>query len=183
MYVLEVKMKKILFFVCGLILFYSSAYAFNSSKEPILQVLSYVKQRNSVGLHAAVQKGPLGELAPCGLPGPGGKEGAEPLLEHHRGAVAVEFHAVLAGVAVAGGKGDGQNLIHGRAVLVQERAKDHGAAGMGGEGPPVGRAEHRVGDGEGLRTGEAEDADGGDLISRRDSGNGVHSDLPLLEFR
>ncbi len=57
MYVLEVKMKKILFFVCGLILFYSSAYAVNLSKEPILQVLSYVQQRNSVGLHAAVQKG------------------------------------------------------------------------------------------------------------------------------
>ena len=47
------------------------------------------------------QGAPTGELPTARLPGSGGKEGPQSLVQHHRGAVAVELRAVLAGVAAA----------------------------------------------------------------------------------
>ena len=50
-------MKKIVFAACSLLAFCASAHALDLSREPILQVLSYVQQRDAIGLHAAKQRG------------------------------------------------------------------------------------------------------------------------------
>ena len=131
-------------------------------------------------VHPAVEEGPLGELPPARLPDPGGEEGPEPLSQHHRGAVAVELGAVLPGVAVAGGEGHRQTPVDDLPPLVQESAQDHLPPGVVRQLPPVQRAEHPVGGGQGLGPRHPEDPDGGDLVSCGDGGNGVHSLLPFF---
>ena len=137
--------------------------------------LNEINHRLRLGqIQTAVQKRPLGELPPARLPRSGGKEGAQPLVQHHRGAVTVEFRAVLAGVAAGAGKADGQHLVNGPAIAVQEGAQDHLPGGLVREGPPVQRAENPVTDGETALPGDTENAHGRESVSGGDSGDGVH---------
>ena len=57
-------------------------------------------------VHPPAEKGPLGKLPAPGLPGPGGKGAAQHLVQHHRGAVAVQLRRPLAGIAALRRKQD-----------------------------------------------------------------------------
>ena len=61
---------------------------------------------------------------PCFLPGPGLEEGGQQLPQHHGRAVAVEFGAVLPGVAARPGESDRQPLVDDVSLGVQHLAED-----------------------------------------------------------
>ena len=124
-------------------------------------------------IHASVQEGALGELATERLPGSGLEERAETLPQHHGGAVALELGGVLAGVGV-GAPGNGAEAeIQQLPVLVIQLSVEELAVGRFRHGFAVGGAEHPVYDGDGIRAGEAQNADGRHNAAGSDGGNGI----------
>ena len=129
-----------------------------------------------------VQKGPFRELPRPRLPhrgsggGPGGEEGSQRFPQNHRGAVAVELGGVLPGVAVGTGEADRQPPVDHLPLSVQNLSQHHTPGLQRPEGP--GRAENPVTHREAVRTGDADDPDGGrGPSSGGNGGDGIHRRL------
>ena len=124
-------------------------------------------------VHPSVEEGLLGELAALGLPGALGEQGVQPLVQHHRGAVAVDLGAVLAGVAVGAGEQHRQSAVYDAPLPVVEIPQHHPPGGLSADGAAVGGGEYDVQDTPGVRAGQTQDADGGGQLRCGDGGNGI----------
>ena len=131
-------------------------------------------------VHPPVEEGPLGELAALGLPRAAVQQQLQPLVEHHRRAVAVDLGAVLAGVAVGAGEQHAQGVVQHPSLAVQHPAIHHGPGRLAGHGPSVGGEEYRVQHRFGVRAAEPQDPDGAGCAGRGDGGNGIRHDGGLL---
>ena len=131
-------------------------------------------------VHAAVEKGPAGELAALGLAGSGGKHGGQGRVQHHRASVALQLAAVLAGVAAGAGEQHRQGAVDDLAVPVQHVPQHQAAGLLPGHGAAVFRAEHPVQHGAGVRPGQAHHANGRRPRSRGNGGDGIRHGNALL---
>ena len=86
----------------------------------------------------------------------------------------MKFGGILAGVAVAAAKADGQPLIDHAAGGVQHLAEHHFVGRLAGKGFPVPGTEHPVAGGEAAVAGYADDADGGGGAAGGNGGNEIH---------
>ena len=84
-------------------------------------------------IQLAVEEGTLGEFASAGRTGTGAVQRFQPGGQHGRGAVAVEFHGVLAGVAVGSPGHDSHALVNDPALLVAEGAQHQLPVGCAAE--------------------------------------------------
>ena len=110
-------------------------------------------------VHFAVEEGTLGEFAGFGRAGTGFEEGLEDALGDEEAAVALEFDGVFASVAGGVVEEDGDALVEGQVVVIAGFDEVDGA---GGEGVKrVAMVQDAGTDFEGLRAGDADDADGG----------------------
>ena len=98
---------------------------------------------------AAAQKGPLGEFAGLGQPRPAAHEQRQELLHDVVGAVAADFHHVLAGVGARRPKQPNHYLIND-AVLVADGAVVQRVARLVGQLVTV---KHQISDANGLGPG------------------------------
>ena len=80
-------------------------------------------------IHFSVEKGAFGELSPPGGKRPGEIQSLQPRRQHGRGAVAMKFHGVLAGVGV-GCAGDHRHaLVNDPVLLVVKGSENQTAVG------------------------------------------------------
>lgn len=86
----------------------------------------------------------------------------------------MNFGAVLAGVAVGGGKADAQNVVDDLSVAAEQLAVHHFA----GLDATLG-TEHPVQNGKGIASAEAQNADGAGDLRRCDGGDGIHRRAPF----
>ena len=124
-------------------------------------------------VHAAVEEGALCKFAGPGLPCPGGEQGLEARGQHGGGAVALQLHGVLTGVAAGSAGVDGQHLVDDAALDVQQCAARQRAVGRFRERAARGGPEHPPGHGGGVVAGEAQDPDGAGLTARGHGGNDI----------
>ena len=124
-------------------------------------------------LHAAVEKGALGELPGPGLPGAEGEELLQQRAQHHGRAVALEFRGVLAGIAVGAAADRAQAEIQQRPVPPAQLTVDEFPVLPRGHGAAGERMKQPVGQRYGFRPGQPDDADGGQLRAGGDGGNGI----------
>ena len=80
-----------------------------------------------------IQKGPLGEFAPPGGSGTGQIQRVQPRGQHSGGAVAVEFHRVLTGIAVRAVGNHGAAGVDDAALLVMQLPQTQTPVGNTGQ--------------------------------------------------
>ena len=117
-----------------------------------------------------VQKGPLGEFPPLGRSGSCVVQCIQPCRQHGRGAVAVEFHGILPGVAVGCPAAHGHALIDDPSLAVMEGAHHQLPAGHLGKGRTLG-SKNLLGDGNAPVPGHSDNANGADLTACGNGGN------------
>ena len=132
-------------------------------------------------VHAAVEKGPAGELAALGLAGSGGKHGGQGRVQHHRASVALQLAAVLASVAAGAGEQHRQGAVDDLAVPVQHVPQHQAAGLLPGHGAAVFRAEHPVQHGAGVRPDRRTTPMAG-ARSRGNGGDGIRHGNALLLY-
>jgi hypothetical protein len=86
----------------------------------------------------------------------------------------VELGGVLPGVAVGGGKADGQSAVNDAALCVQHFAKDHFTGLLPGKRCLTGGPEEPVTAGETPLAGDPDDTDGGGRGTGGNGGNRIH---------
>ena len=112
-------------------------------------------------IQMAVEEGPLGEFAPACRPGTGDVEGFQSCGQYSRGAVAVEFHRILAGIAVGTPGIDGAAGVDDPTLLVMEFTQDQLPVGRFPEGLAADAFENFSADLGAVISRHADDADGG----------------------
>ncbi len=85
-------------------------------------------------IQLAIQKSPLGEFTPLGGTGTGDVQRFQTGSQHGRGAVAVKFHGILAGVGMGAPGNNGHTLVDDTALPVMELTQHQLAVGGGGQG-------------------------------------------------
>lgn len=112
-------------------------------------------------IHFSVEKGALGEFSPLGGKRPGEIQSFQPCRQHGRGAMAMKFHGVLAGVGV-GRTGDHRHaLVNDPTLLVVKGSENQTAVGRFPEGFSAVQCKYLIRDRDAPVTRQADDADGG----------------------
>ena len=124
-------------------------------------------------LQPAVQKRPLGKLAPLCRTGarlvqslqPGGQDGG--------GTMAMEFHGVLSGIGVGGGGTDRHALVDDAVLLVPQHAQRQLSRRDMGQGYTAFGLKDLLSDLDAVIAAEAQNTDGADLIAGGYGGDGM----------
>ena len=131
-------------------------------------------------IHFSVEKGALGEFSPLGGKRPGEIQSFQPCSQHGRGAVAMKFHGVLAGVGVGRAGDHCHALVNDPALLVVKGSENQTAVGRFPKGFSAVQCKYLIRDRDAPVTRQADDADGGNGSAGGYGSDNVGHKKPLL---
>ena len=132
-------------------------------------------------IHFSVEKGALGEFSPLCGKRPGEIQSLQPCRQHGRGAMAMKFHGVLAGVGVGRAGDHCHALVNDPALLVVKGSENQTAVGRFHKGFSAVQCKYLIRDRDAAVTRQADDADGGNRSAGGYGGDNVgHKKPPLF---
>ena len=124
-------------------------------------------------IQLAIEKCPFGELAPLCRQRTGAIQRLQSGAENGRGAVAMKFHRVFAGIAMRSAAENGAAGVDDPAVFIVELTHNQFAVRGGGQRLVIIQCKYLFCNLDAILTGQANDADGGDAVAGRNGSNGV----------